>query len=72
MKFTQLELKADSDCEVWWLPAKQYGYRVGEAVYETQDDVTHRKTWRVIQVCVTLDEEDIPTKARIAMSNQFI
>lgn len=77
MRYTQVELSCDNKCTVWWLPVSEKEIKVGEKItreancnnliQHVHDVLTD---WVVSQVCITLDEKDIPVGARISTEFQ--
>lgn len=68
MLHTQVELTHQEVTEVWWLPVPAGKAKVGERITRlgAAKDGLEDKDWYITQVCLTIDESDIPLPARIA------
>lgn len=63
MKYTQVELTDGSTEEVWWVPSENVKLTAGQEVVRPLDP----EAWHISKVCTTLEYEDIPAGARIAI-----
>lgn len=64
MQYTQVELTNEGDTEVWWLPIPVGRAHVNEKITRKGFD----EDWVITSVGITLPEEALPPKARVARS----
>lgn len=73
--YTQVELTSPDGkkIEVWWLPVPEGKARVGEKITRRVNDACfgHNEDWVISQVCMTMHEDDLPSKAKKAKDFRF-
>lgn len=66
MRFTQVELTFGGTTEVWWLPLPSNKITIGETIKRIDKNFKEEfQEWKVTQICITLDEEQVPHDARM-------
>jgi hypothetical protein len=75
--YTQIELTSpNKKVEVWWLPVPSGKAHAGEKITRRVPCLLFKdrytlEEWTISQVCLTLLEEDLPPKVRMATSFEF-